>query len=133
MYGNCRKQSLIEPVLFILFLNNKMSIKRVFIVDLQASVQPSHVFFLKEIQIYVTGNNCWEQLSKLFRLFCTTKRQPKCMYLFETYHRHCNPKEKKKAPSVICCSDLSEPLRFNAWKEAKSSSQRACFEKCVIL
>lgn len=33
-----------------------MSIKRVFEVDLQAS----HIFFLKEIQISMTGNNCWK-------------------------------------------------------------------------
>lgn len=55
------------------------------------------------------------------------------MYLFETCHRHCNQKEKKKAPSVVCCSDLSEPPRLNAGKEAKSSSPGVCFGKRVIL
>lgn len=37
--------------------------------------------------------------------------------------------KKKKAPSVIHCSDLSEPLRFNAGEEVKSSIPKHILQK----
>lgn len=109
-----------------------MSIKRVSLVGLQASTQASHVFFLKEIQISITGNNCWKHsFPNGLDFFCLTKRRPKCLCLSEIQHQHCQPPPshpQRKAPSMTHCSDLSTPLRFNARKKAKSSSQRACFK-----
>lgn len=124
MYGNCRKQSLIEPVLFIL-LNNKMSIKRVFEVDLQAS----HIFFSKKyksLRLVITAGNT---LSKPSRLLCWTKGQPKCRCLLDLPF-YIVRTTKKKAPSMACCSDLSEPLTFNYGREymREPSSQRECFK-----
>lgn len=118
----------------MLFLNNKKSIKRVFIVDLQANIQPSHGFGFffpsrkyKSMQLVITVGNSFPNWLDFF--VWLRGSQNACIYL--TYHQHCNQNEKQKAPSVIHCSDLSEPLRFNAGKKVPAFHPKAYTGKGV--
>lgn len=72
---------------------------------------------LKEICIYVTGSNCWEQLSKLIRILYD-KMQPKCMYLRAVVDT-VTKKEKKKAPSGDMLLRYIRASKIQCWERSK--------------